>query len=565
MHAEHGNVSLRFAVNYLSEELFSKFDDGKKSPAKRAAAVRKFEEAERNCALTNFKFQPTQAGQPPAWLDHDHPLNGCHDDAAVFAKARSIVSRILGPFPGWEAVAECSDFGPGATTRLRRSEAHRSNKWSGKPHAGPFTSSPLASIYDAFPLLMQWVDSGSNIQMVVGNKLDWVPKNYKVDRTIAIEPDLSMFLQKGIGRLIRRRLKRVGQDLDNQETNGWCAAIGSITGELATLDLSAASDSVAYRLCEYLIRPDWFEALVQLRSPVGFFADHDGSPRAVVYEKLSSMGNGYTFEVETLIFYALLRAVSELVGESDHRLYVYGDDLIIPSGMAEVAMTYLKKAGFLVNPDKSYWTGPFRESCGQHFFRGDDVTPFYVREPVNRLDRLFLLHNNCWRWFNKHPGCASSEDIRSFLTWLRSHAPEKWQKPRLTSSSVGDGAFIGNFDEVTPQSIGKSRKRAGWEGWRADVLSYRPRPGSALSKERKRDRSRYVRHILGQDFDPDGSVLASLWSMRQVDPFDPYVSTGRHLRDWYRDLSRPSNTPYAERHWYVGVQVLPWTPEASWF
>jgi hypothetical protein len=87
--------------------------------------------------------------------------------------------------------------------------------------------------------------------MVSGNNVDWVPKNYKTDRTIAIEPDWNMFLQKGLGGLLRRRLRRVGQDLNDQSTNRFCAAVGSIDGSLATLDMSMASDTVAYRLVEF--------------------------------------------------------------------------------------------------------------------------------------------------------------------------------------------------------------------------------------------------------------------------------------------------------------------------
>ncbi len=566
-HSSTTSPGERFAIDYLADEVFSKYDDGEPTPEKRRKAVERFMDGETLCALTNCKFSPTALGQPPQWLEEVDSLPAGFDpaDSAVFRLARKLVGRVLGAFPGWEAVLQYADFGPGATTRLPRRLGHRSNKWAGNPHVTPFPKSPLKVVFDQLPLLQSRL-AGSGFEIVPGNKLDWVPKNYKTDRTIAIEPDWNMFLQKGLGGLIRRRLKRVDQDLNDQSVNRFLAAVGSIDGSLATLDMSMASDTVSYRLVEYLLRPDWFEALEQCRSTVGFYVQ-DGIENAVVYEKFSSMGNGYTFELESLIFWAILRAVSELCEETDHRLYVYGDDVIIPSGMSDLAMTYLRKAGFIVNPDKSFTTGPFRESCGGHYFAGDDVTPFYVREPVESLDRLFLLHNNVYRWFNRHPGICSPDAVTDLLNWIRSHAPLEWQRPRLLTEDVGDGAFIGSFDEVCPRPVGSTRRRRGWEGWRAEVLQFRERlqrspkdrgdPGEFPSGtcpdvaalwalERRETRNRV-----------HGSESADFWlkEMKSRDLIDRFLPS----------IKKGEDVPRAERFWYIGTQVLPWTSGYSWW
>lgn len=556
----------RFAIDYLATELFSKFDDGSPSTAKRERAVLRFMEGERLCSLTNCCFGPNSAGQPPEWLD---PLSD-KDEAgefyfAVFSRARSVISRILGAWPGYEGVLQYADYGPGATTRLSRRHSDRANKWAGRPHVSPFSTSPLEVVFSTYPLLKQRLQE-PGYEIVAGNKLDWVPKNYKVDRTIAIEPDWQMFLQKGIGGLIRRKLKRVKIDLDNQETNRFLAAIGSIDGSLATLDLSMASDTVSYRLVEFLLRPDWFEALEQCRSHIGFYHSHDGVENAVLYEKFSSMGNGYTFELESLIFYALGRAVSELTGETDHRLYVYGDDIICPSGMVPYLTPVLQRAGFVVNEEKSFSSGPFRESCGGHYFDGCDVTPFYIREPVDSLDRLFLLHNNLYRWFNRHEYVCDGDSVRQLLNWVRSHAPPKWRRPRLLSEDVGDGAFIGSFDEVLPRKCSYRGKRAGWEGWITNVLQYKkrtPRGGARMGEP-------------ASEF-PCGSGpdLASLWSIEKARP--PRLFS--HNDWWLRMISSrddidgtlgvartaPSSIPHSERTWFVGLQVLPWEIGSSWW
>lgn len=582
-------ASERFAITYLGEEMFSKYDDGVKSPEKKQAAIRKFEEGEVLCALTNCKFQHTPVGQPPAWLDPN--LTWLDEDVmvdrAVFERARAIIGKILGAFPGWDEVLKHADFGPGATTRLGRALSHRSNKWGGQPHVGQSASSVLHGFYEALPLLKQarFRQQDLPFKCVEGNKLDWVPKNYKTDRTIAIEPDMSMFFQKGVGGLLRKRLKRVKQDLSTQDTNRFLAALSSIDGSLATLDLSMASDTVAYYLAKYLIRPDWFEAADCLRSQVGFYSD-DGKDVAVVYEKLSSMGNGSTFEWETLIFYGILRAVSELSEQQDHRLYVYGDDIVVPSGMASLAMSYLRKAGFVVNQSKSFWDGPFRESCGGHYFSGTDVTPFYVREAVDNLDRLFLLHNNVYRWFNRHPYICDPNKVTDLLGWIRGHAPTEWQRPRLMTEDVGDGAFIGPFDAVCPEAVGKYKQRLGWEGWRVETLQYRHKRDKARKKEK-------VRHEWGsfkpprvyppghedvpEYSDVQDAIAMSLWSLEDQEDrhrkmFQPardgisLWAKSRDFADWlYPATSGGGDIPLAERWWYVAVQVLPYSTGSSWW
>jgi len=573
----------RFAIDYLAEELFTKYDDGIRTTEKRSKAISQFWKGEDLCALTNYKFSPLPSGQCPDWLDERSEL--APDLREVILLARKHIHRCLGKFPGWEAAVDGMDFGPGATTRLPRRQSDRSNKWAGRPHATSVLQSPLKVVLDRYPLIQRRMGE-SCAEIVVGNKLDWVPKNYKTDRTIAIEPDWNMFVQKGLGSLIRRRLKRVKQDIDDQSTNRFLAAIGSIDGTLATLDLSMASDTVSYRLVETLLRPDWFEALQQCRSHVGFYVDEfevvlgGALPETdlehvmmeeenlVIYEKFSSMGNGFTFELETLIFWGILRAVSELAGETDHRLYVYGDDIVIPRTLAGYAMHYLQQCGFIVNPDKSFSSGPFRESCGGHYFEGTDVTPFYVREAVDSLDRLFLLHNNVYRWLNRHPGICDPQDVRSLLSWIRSFAPETWQKPRLLTEDVGDGAFIGSFDEVCPSPIGRQRKYCGWEGWRSETLQFRPK----RVEQRSDANDPLGRLPVSYPYGGKGPDMSSLYQMERREPhcLSNYGGEPQFVAQYIARLmaasdARKTAPTCTERYWYVGLQVLPWKSGSSWW
>jgi hypothetical protein len=193
------------------------------------------------------------------------------------------------------------------------------------------------------------------------------------------------------------------------------------------------------------------------------------------------MGNGYTFELESVIFYGLALAVREAYGVEDTRVSVYGDDIICPVSMAEPLIRVLRDVGFVPNQKKSFWSGPFRESCGKHFYSGHDVTPFYVRRPVDNLQELFLLHNNLYRWLARMRGKAVSvpryrsgcwESPSESLvdrTWscidkLKGFAPSNWRKPRLPDG-YGDGAFIGTFDEASPTVA-----KRGWEGYTVHLL-----------------------------------------------------------------------------------------------
>lgn len=306
------------------------------------------------------------------------------------------------------------------------------------------------------------------ITPVHGNRIVTVPKNYKADRTIAIEPDMNMYVQRGIGSLMRKRLRFAGCNLDDQTRNQRLAAVGSFSGRLATIDLSMASDTVSRQIVSRMIRPDWLQALEQSRSPFGVLP----SGERIFYQKFSSMGNGFTFELESLIFYSLALAHCHIQGEEASRVSVFGDDIIIPSAVAESFIGLLRFCGFEPNETKSFWTGHFRESCGKHYLRGHEVTPFFVRRPVKRLSDLFLLHNNLLRFEVRSDWVTEQERtaLSSLRRWIRSYAPARWRKPRLLEG-YGDGAFVGSFDEVCP-----TRAPFGYEAWEVRVLAEVAKP-----------------------------------------------------------------------------------------
>jgi len=185
-----------------------------------------------------------------------------------------------------------------------------------------------------------------------------------------------MFIQKGIGNYFRKCLRTHNINLNDQSINRSLAREGSITGKLATLDLSSASDSVSMGLVALLLPECWCTLLDSVRSPVTII---DGDEH--LNHMYSSMGNGFTFELESLLFFAITKACCYFRG-SRGVVSVYGDDIICPTDVVPELTYALSFFGFSVNSEKSYDSGPFRESCGGHYYDGFDITPFYIRKPI---------------------------------------------------------------------------------------------------------------------------------------------------------------------------------------
>lgn len=448
------NSAADFAADYLAAECWSKFPSWDTGIDREMVALSKFADSERICLETNRRLR-----SPVRDWDFKNALS----PAAVMFTAAAKIAWLLGDF-SWDEAERFFGFGPGASFSLGRRQSDPFYKFSGIPETtrecAVAGDALLRSIpawgYHARTLLSAESMNDSLVAIVPGNRITTVPKNAKTDRVIAIEPLLNMFLQKGIGGVIRRRLRRVGIDLNDQTPNQRLALEGSKTGSFATIDLSAASDSVSYELVRRLLPPDWLSAMELCRSRTGVLP----SGEKIYYQKFSSMGNGYTFELESLIFWALISAVQSLLRVEGSTFLVYGDDLVVPTDWARPVIEVLSYAGFSCNEKKTFVDGPFRESCGKHYFRGVDVTPFYVRKDMN-VEQTLLFANNVRRYAR----LAYGLDGR-FLPAYReavSMLPEKLRKPRI-SEGFGDSALIGDFDECCPK-----RAKRQFEGWRTRV------------------------------------------------------------------------------------------------
>jgi len=445
-----------FRDRYLLSEVCSKYPFKVNGIDRTLAALTKFGEAEAQCALVNSTLRTPTIG--PNGLEWH----------TVIQTARAKIGRLLGPF-NWNQVEDHFAFGPGATTSRKRIESDAVYKIGCKPDV---TQDCALLAWCAVYRIPRWFEllSGSLpsgnwrddldrhppekiFTLVPGNRVVTVPNNTKTERVIAIEPDLNMFIQKGLGRVLRHRLRRAGIDLNTQRKNQMLARKGSIYGNLASVDFSSASDTISREIVDLLLPEDWALALKQCRSPVGVLP----CGRVVQYHKFSSMGNGYTFELESLIFWAIARAVSDLCTPRLQKravVMVYGDDLIVNAKLQDQMTWAFSRAGFTLNPKKSFFSGPFRESCGKHYFAGVDVTPFYVRKEIRQVWHMYTIANNIRRWARLN--CWGLDSRLKASYDLIVGALPLWSR-QLIPDGIGDVGLIADFDEARPKLHKKDR------------------------------------------------------------------------------------------------------------
>ena len=145
----------------------------------------------------------------------------------------------------------------------------------------------------------------SDPRTVRGNIFFTVPKDGTKFRGCCKEASIPVAYQLDVGREMKQRLLRIGVNLrDGQAHHQQIARFASVDQTYATVDMSNASDTVCRVLPKLVLRGDWWELLNSLR------ATHTRMDKKWYrLEKFSSMGNGFTFELETVLFVTLARCV----------------------------------------------------------------------------------------------------------------------------------------------------------------------------------------------------------------------------------------------------------------
>lgn len=358
-------------------------------------AKKKFFAAEHSCHRINQRFIARRTCRPS--LNEDS-----------LSKMRRFITYVIGNTPPIKTIFSNSAFGPGASLGVSRSTNFArkllADSWSVTP--GAFIYSYVAIMenvhfrailspdtapfyYGDAEFAFEREQYRKKTLLVKHNNIAFVPKTAKVHRTIAIEPLLNGYLQKGTDIVLRLCLKRIGINLEDQSLNQEMARQGSLPEQedpFVTIDLSSASDSIAYEVVKELLPPDWFEFLNSIRS-------HQYKMGNTLYEynKFCSMGNGFCFPLETLIFAAACTAVG--AGKPGKDFMVYGDDIIVRRSVAEPLISLLGFMGFKINSDKTFLEGPFRESCGADWYAGEDIRPFTLDFALDSVQNVFKALN----------------------------------------------------------------------------------------------------------------------------------------------------------------------------
>lgn len=444
----------------LVTEILRKCKGLKTSVDLTAEAIKSFWASEQDCYRTNERLTPYLYGACPDGVSRRVE--------EVISLARKYVSYILGPCPDLPD----GRFGPGSTFADRGKLSTVPDKMSSSPTL-TLGSTGVIPVWARTFWGRAVSESKGVLEEVRGNRFTTVPKDSSKDRGICIEPSINIFYQLGYGSVIRNRLKAVGIDLNNgQDIHRLRAREASCEGHLATIDLSSASDTVSVALVKLLLPDRWFEALNSLRSPFSCVAG-----KWVRLEKFSSMGNGYTFELETLIFLSLSFAVLALRGslpQEGKDLLVFGDDIIVPSEAAADVVGCLRFFGFTPNGRKTFMAGPFRESCGGDFFDGRPVRAFYLEEFPCEPHQWIAYANGIRRVVVDHLHLSGEGDI-TFRTWFAvlGQLPSSIRSLR-GPRALGDIVIHDHESRHRPESRESTGKR------QRSLGSYDPRIGDGI-------------------------------------------------------------------------------------
>jgi hypothetical protein len=288
-----------------------------------------------------------------------------------------------------------------------------------------------------------------------------VPKTLKTPRIIAVEPSYMMYMQQAILAEMKELFRtdvnaRNFICFDSQEPNQRMAREGSRDGSLATLDLKEASDRVSNQLVKELFHyfPHSREAVDAVRSRS---ADVPGEG-IIPLAKYASMGSALTFPLEAMVFMTIVahgieQELKRPLSQKDltalfGKVRVYGDDIVLPVEYVSSVIASLERFGAVVNARKSFWTGLFRESCGEDFYAGYPVKVARVRrlfpksrKDVKELEATVALRNQLFE-LGYEKTVAFLDDLLTKKSLLGKHFPVVTPE----SPALGRHGYSGTYE-----------------------------------------------------------------------------------------------------------------------
>jgi hypothetical protein len=386
----------------------------------------------------------------------------------------------------WDNVFLLGDVGPGAALEAS------GGSWFEKYYQSPLTATSEDLFHRYWATLRPNTarysaenqrDHHYGHLVVNSGRYDSVPKSFKTERSIEIQPTVNMWVQKGIACILEHYVQAAtGVSLGTQQfINRELAKRASVGGAMATIDLKEASNRIPLSLIRALL--DGHELLDLIEKARVSYTELPWGDE-VELKMCSTMGNGFTFILQTALFLASVAAVYKLndlsfdrmpsvtVQQSHAKLVdlwsgryehgmdvlnapphfgilakamsqslsnmtlpswgVFGDDIILPTScVPDLTFLIQEVIGGTVNTEKSFFSGDFRESCGADFYQGVEVRGVYASSLKTQQDRLSLL-NRLVEWSAVH-----HVPLRRLCLSLWSSIPEKLRVPLHEDVTAG--------------------------------------------------------------------------------------------------------------------------------
>jgi hypothetical protein len=352
--------SYNFKVRYQLEKFLRRYtfeDEIKLGPVIEAKTNEKFHEIQRRVGF---------------------PLELSASTYRIVKRARKVIKYILGSFDTEEHERACS-FSERATNGSKLGESYLELKLvdvsGSSDHIHWFIESVTRDNLLAEAVLGKPVRCDKLKQTLV-------PKTWNKRRPIMPNTTIGSFHSYGLGLMVQNRLQyRAGLDIRTlQEKHKVLARTASSHGNWVTLDLSSASENFGVDVVNMLTPREWFRQFNFGRIP--YVELSDGS--TIRLASFMGMGIGFTFTLQTLLFYGLIKAISLETGLKGP-ISVYGDDCIFHKNIYGYVRKVFTELRLVINEDKTFSSGPFRESCGGDYHSGHDVRPFMPEAVGDRL------------------------------------------------------------------------------------------------------------------------------------------------------------------------------------
>lgn len=332
-----------------------------------------------------------------SFVQTEHDLDRKMDCDPILLMSSSLIRTL---FEGIDLASLRPKNGPGVVSDMNHSDKTEL----------PFSPSPLYSRYsDLFWFNPSHFSSDLDRHPTFDNfslfgdfskaKVILVPKDSRGPRLISCEPRDHQYIQQGlmskIVEVIENHAITSGQvNFSDQTINQELARRASLDQSFSTLDLKDASDRNTLSLFNHLFRslPELRDLILHCRTSKTDLPNGT----SVKMRKFAPMGSALCFPIMAITLYTLMLVALVGIGvdfaSASSSIFVYGDDIVVPTQYASYLIKVLERYLFKVNTDKSFVNSRFCESCGKDYFDGVDVSTVKLRRNFFQDPKTIVSH-----------------------------------------------------------------------------------------------------------------------------------------------------------------------------